>query len=45
MCNCKCNKEIIDRLDNIQEQVRVLTEEYDLLNRYVYEASDEIEYR
>ena len=40
------NEKIMEKLNEIEEQVKVLTEEYDLLNRYVYSQEyDEIEYR
>lgn len=43
--NDTANQMLLKRFDDIEEQLRVLTEEYDLLNRYVYSADDDIEYR
>lgn len=35
-CKCGNSNEVLNKLNNIEEQIKVLTEEYDVLNRFVY---------
>lgn len=45
MCECEC-KEVLNKLDAIQEQIRLLIEEYDKLNREIYKDNHfDLEYR
>lgn len=41
--SCKCNmKQIMYKLNEIEEQIKVLTEEYDKLNREIYDGNNKI---